>query len=95
MIDLDIQIKLIVFSFIFGFFFSLLLEIFNEKLKKCISILKFFLSLVVVIFSTLVYFEGIKKIGNAILHIYSILTIILGFICYDLLIRLIANNSKK
>ena len=95
MIDLDIQIKLIVFSFIFGFFFSLLLEIFNEKVKKCKSILKFFLSLVVVIFSTLVYFEGIKKIGNAILHIYSILTIILGFICYDLLIRLIANNSKK
>jgi len=95
MIDLNIQIKLIVFSFIFGFFFSIILEIFNKKVNKCKSSLKFILSLLLVVFSTIIYFEGIKKIGNAIFHIYSVLTIILGFFCYDLLIGLIANNSKK
>ena len=95
MIDLNIQIKLIIFSFIFGFFFSILLEIFNKKTVKCKKSVKIILSFLVVFLSTLVYFEGINKISNAIFHIYSIITIILGFISYDLLIRLIANKNKK
>lgn len=95
MIDLNIQIKLIVFSFIFGFLFSILLEIFNNKTENCKKYVKLILSFFVVFLSTIIYFEGIKKIGNAIFHIYSIITIIFGFISYDILIRLIANNSKK
>jgi len=95
MIDLNIQIKLIIFSFIFGFFFSILLEIFNKKTVKCKKSVKIILSFLVVFLSTFVYFEGINKISNAIFHIYSIITIILGFISYDLLIRLIANKNKK
>ena len=95
MIDLNIQIKLIIFSFIFGFFFSILLEIFNKKIDKCKNYVKVILSFLVIIISSFIYFEGIKRIGNAIFHIYSILTIILGFCVYDLLIGLIANNNKK
>ncbi len=95
MIDLNIQLKLIIFSFIFGFFFSILLEIFNKKIDKCKKSVKLILSFLLIFLSTIVYFEGINKIGNAIFHIYSILTIILGFVSYDLLIRLIANKSKK
>ena len=95
MIDLNIQIKLIIFSFIFGFFFSVLLEIFNKKIDKCKNYVKIILSFLVVITSTYIYFEGIKKIGNAIFHVYSIITIIIGFVFYDLLLRFIANNTKK
>lgn len=95
MIDLNIQIKLIIFSFIFGFFFSVLIEIFNKKTEKCKKNVKLILSFLVVFLSTLIYFEGINKIGNAIFHIYSIITIIVGFVSYDLLLRLIANKSKK
>jgi len=95
MIDLNIQIKLIIFSFIFGFFFSASLEIFNNKIEKCKKSVKVVLSFLIVFFSTIIYFEGINKIGNAIFHIYSIITIVLGFIFYDLLIRLIANKNKK
>ena len=95
MIDLNIQIKLIIFSFIFGFFFSILLDIFNKKISKCKKIVKLILSFLLVITSTLIYFEGIKRIGNAIFHIYSIITIILGFFSYDILLRLIANTNKK
>ena len=91
MIDLDIQIKLIIFSFIFGFFFSVLLDIFNNKTKKCKTIVKFILSFLIVFLSTIIYLEGIKIISNAILHIYSLITIIIGFITYDL----IANKNKK
>ena len=95
MIDLNIQIKIIIFSFIFGFLFSILLEIFNSRTHKCKKYVKFILSFLVVFLSTIIYFEGIKRIGNAIFHIYSILSIIIGFTLYDVLIRLIANNDKK
>ena len=95
MIDLEIQIKLIIFSFIFGFLFSVLIEIFNKNINKCKKYVKLILSLLLVFISTLIYFEGINKIGNAIFHIYSIITIVIGFISYDLLLRLIANSNKK
>lgn len=95
MIDLNIQIKLIIFSFIFGFFFSILIEMFNKKTEKCKKSVKLVLSFLTIFLSTLIYFEGINRIGNAIFHIYSIITIIVGFISYDLLLRLIANKSKK
>lgn len=95
MIDLQIQIKLIIFSFIFGFLFSAVVEFFNIKIKKCKQYVKIISTFFMVLFSTVIYFEGINKIGNAIFHIYSILTIIIGFISYDLLLRQIENKNKK
>ena len=95
MIALNIQIKLIIFSFIFGFFFSILIENFNKKTEKCKKRVKLILSFLTIFLSTLIYFEGINRIGNAIFHIYSIITIIVGFVSYDLLLRLIANKRKK
>lgn len=95
MIDLNIQIKLIIFSFIFGFLFSILIEIYNRKTQKCKKSVKFILSFLIVFISTIIYFEGINIISNTILHIYSLLSIILGFECYNLIIKLIEKNSKK
>lgn len=95
MIDLSLQFKLIIFSFIFGFLFSALLEWFNNIINKYKTYLKSILSVILVLIMTLIYFIGINKIGNAIFHIYSILSIVFGFIIYDILIKLIANNNKK
>ena len=95
MIDLEIQIKLIIFSFIFGFFFSCILEIFNKKTQKYKNYIKLILSMILINVFTIIYFEGIQKIGYGIFHIYSIISIIIGFIFYDLIIRAIANTNKK
>ena len=95
MIDLTIQFKLIIFSFIFGFLFSLLLENFNKLIKKQNVFIEILLSFIFVAFMTYIYFIGIQKIGNAIFHIYSIISIIIGFILYDILIKIIANNNNK
>ena len=95
MIDLAIQFKLIIFSFIFGFIFSFVLEIFNSKIKKYSNIVQIILSFLLITFMTFIYYVGIQKIGNAIFHIYSIISIIIGFICYDLIIKIIANKDKK
>lgn len=95
MINLTIQLRLIIFSFIFGFLFSIILDFFNCKTKGLNKFLKIISSLLLIVFMTVVYLLGIKQIGNAIFHIYSIISIIIGFISYDLIIKLIANNNKK
>ena len=95
MIDLNIQFKLIFFSFIFGFIFSAGLESFNKLIKKYSIVIEILLSFIFIAFMTFIYFVGIQKIGEAIFHIYSILCIIIGFILYDILIKIIANNNKR
>ena len=95
MIDLSLQFKLIVFSFVFGFLFSALLDMFNSRTKKYSKLVEIILSFSLVAFVTFIYFIGIQKIGNAIFHFYSILSIIIGFVLYDILIKLIANNGKR
>lgn len=91
MISLSIQLKLIIFSFIFGFFFSVLIEWYNNKVKKYKSLLKIFLSFIIIFLMAAIYFIGIQKISNSILHIYNILCIVLGYISYNL----IAKYNKK
>ena len=80
MIDLTLQFKLIFFSFIFGFMFSASLEGINKKIKKYPTVIELLLSFLFIVFMTFVYFIGIQKIGNAIFHLYSILSIIIGFV---------------
>lgn len=94
MIELDLQFKLIIFSFIFGFLFSIILDFFNSITKKIPTLADIILSFFLICFMSIFYFIGIKKIGNAIFHIYSIISIVVGFLCYDGIIKLIANNKK-
>lgn len=91
MISLSIQLKLIVFSFIFGFFFSLLIEWFNNISKKYKNYLKIVLSFIIVLSMSIIYFIGSQKISNSIFHIYNILCIVVGYISYNI----IAKYSKK
>lgn len=95
MIALTLQFKLIIFSFIFGFLFSAILEEFNKKIKRYSQFVELLLSFLFITFMSIVYFVGIQKICNAIFHIYSILSIVVGFILYDIIIKIIANNNKK
>ncbi len=90
MIGLDIQFKLVIFSFFYGFLFSSFLDWFNNKTVKLKSYVKFIMYLIVIIFLTFIYFTGIQKIGYAIFHIYEILCIIIGFVSYDIILKLIA-----
>ena len=87
MIDLNVQFKLIIFSFIFGFMFSASLEGFNKIIKKYSTTIEIILSFIFIMLMTFIYFIGIQKIGNALFHIYSILSIITGFVLYDIIIK--------
>lgn len=95
MINLNIQLKLIIFSLIYGFLFSIVLDYFYSFLPKLKKYSKVILSFILIFLMTIIYFVGIKNIGHITFHFYSIIAIIIGFIGYDLLLKLIANINKK
>ena len=95
MISLDIQIKLLVFSFIYGFLFSIALDILYPLIRKTNKYYQIILSFILILLMAVIYFVAIDKIGYVIFHMYSIFSIILGFVSYDIIIYVIAKNQKR
>ena len=95
MISLDIQIKLLVFSLVYGFLFSSFLDILYPLIKKYNKIYQIVLSFFFILLMAIIYFIAIDKIGYIIFHLYSIFAIIIGFVSYDIIIRVIAKNIKR
>lgn len=83
MISLDIQIKMIIFSFCYGFFFYFLLN----KIKSLIYDKKlFFLIVLFGILNGLLYFVLLKNINDGILNINLLFLFIFGtLICKAIL----------
>ena len=92
---LNVQINLLVLKFFFGFVFSILLNINYKFIYNSNKFIKFISSFVLILSAVLSYFIGIKKINNAILHPYSGLMIIIGFLLDTILFKFIANKLKK
>ena len=86
MIYLNIQLKLIIFSFIFGFFFGGIID----KYSKYHGKLKYIIGFIMFTILDIIYFMGIYIISNAVFHIYSILSIVIGFIFYNVIMKKIA-----
>ena len=80
MIPLNIQIKTIIFSFIYGCFFSFLLNINYKFIYLSKGIKKIVFNLMFVIDNVLLYFIILRYLNNGVLHFYFILSIILGFL---------------
>ena len=95
MMNLKIQIILTIFSFFYGFLFSNFININYKFVYNSKKVIKILSSLFIILIAVLVYFIGIKKINNAILHPYSIFIVIVGFFVDICLKRIIAKKRKK
>lgn len=95
MISLEIQTNLLIFSLIYGFLFSIILDFSYKLIHHSNKVFQILFSLLIITLMTLIYFIGIKKIGEAIFHIYSVIAIIVGFFSFDILSKLIEKNKKK
>ena len=95
MIEISIQLKLLIFSLIYGFLFSIILDILYPLIKKTNKIYQIIISFFLILIMAIIYFIAIDKIGYVIFHLYSILAIIIGFISYDIIINVIAKRLKK
>ena len=95
MIELSLQIKLLTFSLIYGFLFSIILDVLYPIIKKYKKVYQIILSFFLILLMAIIYFIAIDKIGYIIFHLYSIFAIIIGFVSYDIIINIIAKRTKK
>ena len=79
MMNLENQIKLIIFSLFFGAFFALMIDINHKYLYESKRYFKIIFTFLFILINTILYFFALKKINEGIIHIYSIICIILGF----------------
>ena len=82
-----IQIYSVLYSFLFGIYFSYILKLFKKYIYNNNIIIKTVSNLVIVIINSFIYFIGINKINNGILHPYTFITLILGFYFIDIIYK--------
>lgn len=83
MISLDIQIKSIIFSFLYGIFFSLLLNVNYKFIFDSKGIKKLLINAFFIIDNVLLYFIILRHINDGIIHFYFLLSLVLGSICVN------------
>ena len=88
---LILQIYSIVYSFCYGIFLFFLLEINYRLIYNENIVIKFIFTFFFAVFNTLLYFIGLKRINNGIVHMYFLFIILLGYILSFLLF----NKFKK
>lgn len=77
---LSIQIYSFGYSFLYGVFFYVLLELFNKITFDGKKKWKVIYSLIFIMGLSLLYFLGLMYINNGYLHIYFLLMILVGYI---------------
>lgn len=78
--DLHTQIITLFFSLGYGFFFTMILDIFHKPFCRWGRIGQVIFSFLYVISTSLLYFFILLKLNNAILHPYYLLLFLVGFL---------------
>ena len=76
---LETQIYTLLFSFVFGSLFGLLVRINYFFLNHSNKFIKILFTVVFVTIFTLIYFIILEKLNSGIIHIYYFIMLILGF----------------
>lgn len=93
MIDLSIQLKSIIFSFLYGGFFSILLNINYKYIYNSKKAYKYLINIFFVVDNVFLYFIILRLINDGILHYYFLISLVIGFISvnkvsYKILLKL-------
>ncbi len=95
MIPLNIQIKSIIFSFLYGILFSIFANLNYKYIYYSKGILKILINIMFVFDNVLIYFILLRCINNGILHYYFILSLIVGFISVNKLVSKILFKHNR
>ena len=90
---LKIQIFSLLYSFFYGIVFFILLEINYKLLYSGKLFYRIIISFLFIIFISLLYFIGLIKVNNGIIHIYFFLSLFTGYLLSFVIYRKI--NCKK
>ncbi len=91
---LKIQIYSLLFSFFYGIFVFFLLEINYKLLYTGKIIYRIIISFLFVMFISLLYFYGLLKINNGIIHIYFLIAMFTGYVLSFVVYRKIHCKKK-
>lgn len=83
MIELEVQIQLLVFSFLAGIIFAGIYSVFNFIMYRCNKFIRFLFEAPLFIIFTVIYFYLNYRIGEGILNIYYLLFLALGIFVYQ------------
>lgn len=78
--NLNIQIISFVSSFIYGFLFYYLLELFNKFIKGKKNLFNIVFSFFFVLLNALLYFLILLFVNNGYVHVYFLLSILWGYL---------------
>ena len=87
MIPLDIQIKSIIFSFLYGIFFSFVTNLNYKHIYYSKGILRIITNILFIFDNVLIYFILLRYINDGILHYYFLLSLVIGFASVNKLIN--------
>lgn len=93
--SLNLQLKTILASLLFGIYFSFFISIIYKFLEHKNKLIKFLKTFIFIILNVYIYFLIIKKINNGIFHYYEILCIIVGVLFHSFIVKHIIVKYKK
>jgi len=93
--NIIVQFKTIIFSFIYGIFFCFFLNLNYKYIVGNKKLLKILLTFMFIVVNVLLYFIILRKINFGIFHYYEILSIICGFMFVNLICHVIEKKRKK
>lgn len=77
---LEVQIQSLIYSFVYGFFFSILLNYNYKFLFKSNNYYKIIINILFILDNVLLYYIILKYINNGVIHVYFFIMIVLGVI---------------
>ncbi len=92
---LGTQILLVIVSFFFGVLFELIHSICYKIIYCKKIVVKVFLTFLLILLQSLLYFYILLKINNGIIHIYGIISILVGILSFYYLKLLFYKKYKK
>lgn len=91
---LKVQIYSFLYSFFYGIFVFILLEVNYKLLYTGKVIYKIIVSFLFVMFISLLYFYGLVRINNGIIHIYFLMMLFTGYMLSFVIYRKICCKKK-
>lgn len=93
--SLEIQILLVIISFLFGIFFEFIHTI-SYKIIYCKKIfIRVIFTFILIFLQSLLYFYVLLKVNNGIIHIYGIISLLVGMISFYYMKLLFYKKRKK
>lgn len=77
---LEIQLQSLVMSFLFGMFFSLIFNVFYKVIFKIKKYLRLIIAILFLLINTTLYFWLLVLINDGVVHVYFLISILLGFL---------------